>query len=89
MSEGCFAVDMDRRCYQLHLRLDGTDLSGLVDALANDALAALAPGFGGEGASVAQLRKALETRLRQHVVAMDLCGLFSQCRLAEPFDPWK
>lgn len=89
MSEGCFAVDMDRRCYQLHLKLDGTDLSGLVDALAKDAIEALTPGFAGEGASMDQLREALEARLRRHVVAMDLCGLFSQCRLAEPFDPWQ
>lgn len=104
MTEGCFAVDTERSDYQLHLSLGEGTLEGLVDELAGAALACLAgsgstdaataapaaapTGQAGDGATVQAVRDAIAERLRARVVAYDLCGLFSQCRLSDRFNPW-
>jgi hypothetical protein len=75
---------------RLHLKLDDMDLQGMVDELTTAVWKVI---YAGEPdrtlANYHNLREALETVLRRHVVAFDICGLAAVCREATEVDAWE
>ena len=75
---------------RLHLKLEDMDLQGMVDELTTTAWKMI---YNGEPdhalANYQNLREALESVLRQHVVAFDICGLAAVCREATEINPWE
>jgi hypothetical protein len=74
---------------RLHIKLEDMDLQGMVDELTTKAWKVIYSGEPDHSlANYHNLREALESVLRRHVVAFDLCGLAAVCHEATEIDPW-
>lgn len=75
---------------RLHLKLEDMDLQDMIDELTTAVWKVI---YAGEPdrtlANYHNLRDALETALRRHVVAFDICGLAAVCREATEIDAWE
>jgi hypothetical protein len=73
----------------LHIKLEDMDLQGMVDELTTTVWKEI---YNGEPdhalANYQNLRQALESVSRRHVVAFDICGLAAVCHEATEIDPW-
>jgi len=79
------------RTRQLHVKLGDLDLEGMVEEIAGSAWRALSnhTDLGGAKAEAYNsLKAAIESSLRKHVVAVDVCGLGVICEAGKEYDPW-
>ncbi len=75
---------------RLHLKLENTDLQGMIDELTTAAWKVIYAGEPDHSlANYHNLREALEAVLHRHVVAFDICGLAAVCREATEIDAWQ
>lgn len=74
---------------RLHLKLENMNLQDMVDELTTTTWKVIYSGEPDHAlANYQRLRQALESVLRRHVVAFDICGLATICHEATEIDPW-
>lgn len=82
-------VTQQLQTQRLHLKLEDMDLQDMVDELTTTVWKVMYNGEPNRSlANYQNLREALESVLRQHVVAFDICGLAAVCREATEINPW-
>jgi hypothetical protein len=78
------------RTQRLHIKLEDMNLQDLVDELTTATWKAIYRGEPDHSfANYQNLREALESVLRRHVVAFDICGLATVCQEATEINPWQ
>jgi hypothetical protein len=76
---------------EYHLKMDSSDLMAFVQHFTNRVWREVidhVPAAAKTPELYLAVRKSVEQELREHVAAMDLCGLSTLCENAKEIDPW-